>query len=662
MTRGTGPAQEQQRVASLQFRTTDAAWVPGERELSRSRLLAAMHRWGFANLEELHAAAIDDPDWFWPAVVDDLGIDFSEPFERALDSTEGKALPRWFPGGRLNAAALCAHRHATGARAIKDAVIYEGDGGQRRVLSYAQLDADVRRFAANLIALGVGRGDRVVLFMPVVPEAVVAFLGCAMIGAISVPAFTGYGAEALAMRVRESEASVLVTADATTRRGKPVPMKATADEALASAASVRHVIVVRHHGEPIEMRAGRDVYWDELEPQPQPVDTAALDANDPLTIIYTSGTTGAPKGIVHSHAGFAVKAAVDFAYGFDVHEHDVIAWIADMGWMLGPLLIMGGLQLGATIVLTEGVPDHPSPSRLWDIAERNAVTVQGIAPTAARALAARALEPAGDLPQIRAFASTGEAWDEPTWWWLFDRVGRSRRPIMNYSGGTETGGGILVAYPFLPIEPACFNGPLPGMDVAVFDQTGRPVLGQVGELVVRNTWPGMTHAFWHDTARYLKAYWAQWEGIWRHGDLASVDEQGSWRIHGRSDDTIKVSGRRVGPAEIEAALLKDRRIAESAVVGVPDEQRGQRVVAFVVLRDNATDHQDVARVALHNVGRSFAPTLHIVSALPKTKNGKLMRRLIRAQYLGASLGDLSSLDPATPLDAIPLCRDAGESP
>ena len=365
---------------------------------------------------------------------------------------------------------------------------------------------------------------------------------------------------------------------------------------------------------------------------------------------------------MHSHGGFAVKAAVDFGYGFDVHADDVIAWIADMGWMLGPLLIMGGLQLGATIVLTEGVPDHPTPRRLWEIADRNGVTVQGIAPTAARAVLARGGGPCGDLASVRAFASTGEAWDEPTWRWLFEQVGGRRRPIINYSGGTETGGGILVSYPFLPGEPACFNGPLPGMDVAVLGQDGLPAVGSVGELAILNTWPGMTHSFWHDRERYLETYWSRWDGIWLHGDLASVDQNGSWRIHGRSDDTIKVSGRRVGPAEIEAALLKDGRISEAAVIGVPDQQRGQRVVGFVVLRDDQVNRDDVAATAARNVGRSFAPSLHVVATLPKTKNGKIMRRAIRSRYLGEPPGDLSSLDPATPLGDIPSYGESGEQP
>ncbi|GHB73537.1 acetyl-CoA synthetase [Streptomyces viridiviolaceus] len=642
------------RNTSLFGRPRTPVWVPGEAERKRSRLLTAMRRWGYDTLEDLHRASVDDPEWFWRAVVEDLEITFASPFERVLDDSGGKPFPRWFAGGTFNAAEVCSHRHAVGPLAGKTAVVYEGDGGQRRTLTYAQLDTEVRRFAANLTHLGVTRGDRVVLFLPVVPEATVAFLACAMIGAISVPAFTGYGAEALATRLRDSEAVVLVTADGTTRRGKRVPLKQTADEALASAPSVRHAVVVRHLADGVDMREGRDVYWDELERHPAPVGTVATDPNDPLTIVYTSGTTGAPKGIVHSHAGLAVKAAADFGYGFDVHSEDVIAWISDMGWLVGPLLIMGGLQLGATVVFTEGVPDHPTPKRLWEIVERNGVTVQGVAPTAIRAVMARSDGTFGDLGSLRAFVSTGEAWDEPTWRWLFEAVGEGRRPIINYSGGTEVGGGLLNSYPFLPMEPASFNGPLLGIDVAVLDQDGRPTVGEIGELTVLNTFPGMTHAFWQDRERYLETYWNRWDGVWVHGDLAGVDGDGTWRIHGRSDDTIKVSGRRVGPAEIEASLLKDHRIVEAAVIGVPDEQRGQRVVAFAVLGDADVDHDDLLTTAVHNVGRSFAPTLHVVTTLPKTKNGKIMRRAIRARYLGASPGDMSSLDPLTPLTDIPV--------
>jgi len=636
-----------------------ATWRPSDKDISRSRLAGAMRRWGYESLADLHRASIDNPDWFWRIALDDLGVTFSPPWQNFVDNSSGRMFPRWFTGGRLNVAWHCVERY-TADPSARDrlAVTYEGDSGERRTLSFQQLGAEVERVAAGLRGLGVKKGDRVGLFVPVIPEAAVAFLACAKIGAVAVPAFSGYGPDPLAARLQAAEAVVLITVDGTTRRGRRVAMKDTADEALRSVDSVKHLITIRHDQSEVAVQQGRDIGWSELGQGLPVVPTEACEPNDPLMIIYTSGTTGAPKGIVHSHVGYLVKSAMDFGYAFDVQASDSIGWIADMGWMLGPLMIVGVLQFGAGIVFIEGLPNFPDEGRLWNIVERNGLTVMGIAPTAARGLrsAAGDAAPRQNLSSLRAFASTGEAWDEPTWRWLFEIVGARRLPILNYSGGTETGGGILSNYTIAPISPASFAGPLLGQDVDVVGADGKPTNG-VGELIIRNTWPGMTHAFWRDPERYLKTYWDRWPDIWIHGDLASVDANGYWHIHGRSDDTIKVAGRRVGPAEIESALVTHSQIAEAAVIGAPDPEKGSRIVAFVTLKAEAgeLDEGQAGAAVGRLVGRAMAPSeIIVVSGLPKTKNGKIMRRAIRARYLGEPMGDLSALDAATPLDLIPV--------
>lgn len=637
----------------------DAVWQPSAEVIERSKLALAMRRWGFEDINAFHRASVEQPEWFWPAAAADLGVALRGDLMQVCDARKGKAFPRWFEGQTLNVVWSCVERHAADERlANKPAVVYEGDSGQCRSMTYAQLQQEVDRFAAALLGLGINKGDRVALFLSPVPEAAVAIMGCAKIGVIVVPTFSGYGSEALASRIQASEACALVTVDSTTRRGKKVPMKAIADAAAADCPSLRHMVVVRSSGDPVQMLEGRDHAWSDLGSLGNgKVDTVALDPNDPLFIIYTSGTTGAPKGIVHSHIGYLLKAAIDFGYAFDIQDDDVVAWIADMGWMLGPLMVIGGLHLGATIVLVEGVPDYPEKDRLWRIVERNRATFLGMAPTAARGLRAglEGQPPAVQLDTLRAFASTGEAWDEPTWHWLFDTVGGSRLPILNYSGGTEVGGGILSCYTIVPHSPAAFCGPLPGMDVDVYDQDGKPT-DEVGELVVLNTWPGMAHGFWQDTPRFLNTYWSRWDDVWVHGDLARIGADGYWHIHGRSDDTLKISGRRVGPAEIESALLELPGVAEAAVIGAPDEVRGQTAVAFVVPVTGMPLQEQVLIQGMNAaVGKGMTPSrIHIVASLPKTKNGKIMRRVIRARYLGEAEGDLSSLDPQTLLESIPV--------
>jgi acetyl-CoA synthetase len=636
-----------------------AAWLPSEREIRRSRLAAAMKRWGYETLEALHRDSVDRPDWFWRASLDDLGVTFTTPWTDYIDVSAGHAFPRWFNGGRLNVATHCVERHATDPRAAKRvAVVYEGDSGARREITFGELGAEVERVAAGLAALGIGKGDRVGLFLPVIPEAAVALMACAKIGGVAVPAFSGYGPEPLAARLRAAEAVALITVDGTTRRGKRVPMKDTADAAVALVDSVKHVLVVRNEGSNVGRVEGRDFDWAQFGKEAAPVPTLACEPNDPFMIIYTSGTTGAPKGIVHSHVGYLVKSGLDFGYAFDIQSDDRLGWIADMGWMLGPLMIVGALQFGAGIVFIEGLPNFPADNRLWQIVERNRVTVLGMAPTAARGLRAATdgAAPSEDISSLRAFTSTGEAWDVPTWHWLFETVGKKRLPILNYTGGTETGGGILSNYTIAPISPASFAGPLLGQDVDVLDADGAPT-NEIGELCIHNTWPGMTHAFWRDRDRYFDTYWNRWDAVWVHGDLASVDADGYWHIHGRSDDTIKVAGRRIGPAEIESAIVTHPQVAEAAVIGVPDRDKGSRIVAFVTLKvgAGAFDVAGAEKAVTRLVGKAMVPSAMIeVPGLPKTKNGKIMRRAIRARFLGEPAGDMSALDAATPLDLIPV--------
>lgn len=640
-----------------------AVWTPSASDLQRSRLARAMARWGFSDMETFHAATVDRPDWFWSAAAEDLGIPLRGEPTSVRDEAHGRAFPTWFNGCTLNVVDSCVDRHAADSdSADREAVVYEGDAGQRRALTFAELKVQVDAFAEALQRLGLVAGDRIALFMPPVPEAAVAVFGAAKLGIVVVPAFSGYGAEPLAARLNAAEVSLLVVADSTTRRGKAVPMKLIADEAAALAPSLRHMIVVTSSGADVPMTSGRDHRWDDLRGEPVAGGPPApLDPNHPLFILYTSGTTGAPKGIVHSHLGFLLKSSLDFGYAFDLQADDVLVWISDIGWMLGPMMIVAGLHLGSTIVMVEGLPDFPDTDRLWRMVERNRGTVLGMAPTAGRGLRSKMAgrPPAADISSLRAFTSTGEAWDEPSWHWLFSDIGHGARPILNYSGGTETGGGILSCFTIAPLSPASFAGPLPGMDVDIADSDGQRT-DEIGELVIRNTWPGMAHSFWGDDDRYLDTYWNRFADTWVHGDLASVDADGFWHIHGRSDDTLKIGGRRVGPAEIESALVGQTGVGEAAVIGVPDPVRGQRVVAFVSRRGDALiDAAELLTSVTISLGKGMAPsTIHVVDALPKTKNGKIMRRAIRSRYLGLPAGDMSALDPATPLEDIPLLVDS----
>ena len=431
-----------------------------------------------------------------------------------------------------------------------------------------------------------------------------------------------------------------------------MPLKIIADQAAQHVPTLKHMLVLNHVGVSMPMQAGRDRWWHALiDWQSDRAPTEHTLAEDPLMIIYTSGTTGQPKGALHTHCGFPIKAAQDMAHGLDLHSDEVLYWLTDMGWMMGPWLVFGTLLLGATMVIYDGAPDYPAPNRLWSLVERHRVTTLGISPTLVRALIRYGDDPIKqhDLSSLRKFASTGEPWNPDPWLWLFNTVGKGKLPIINYSGGTEISGGIVMGNVLLPLKPCAFSAALPGMAADVVDEEGRSVRGQVGELVIRQPWIGMTRGFWRNPDRYIETYWSRFPHVWVHGDWAAIDDDGLWYILGRSDDTIKVAGKRLGPAEVESILVSHPAVSEAAAIGVPDELKGQSVVCFCVLKPGASATDDL-REALKDLiadelGKPMKPNeVKFVKDLPKTRNAKVMRRIIRAAYLGQDPGDTSSLE------------------
>jgi acetyl-CoA synthetase len=660
------------------------AWRPTEDYLRRSRLKRFMDRHAIPDYSALLTRADADPAWFWDAVSQDLGLVWQRPYTAVMDTSRGIPWTTWYTGGQFNYTVTALDKHATGPTASKLAITWEGDRGATATYTYAELLALTNRAANALRALGVGKGDVIAIYLPMIPETVAATLACGKLGAIFVPIFSGYGADAVATRLQDSGAKLLITADGYYRRGKLIPMKQTADAAVAQSPAIQHTLVVRLTSEaPTEDNAQpsapppvgeagsppgglvggevREVHWwhETVDPASPDFETVLTDAEDPYMLIYTSGTTGKPKGAVHVHCGFPIKGAQDMAHLFDVQEDDTLFWLTDLGWMMGPWAISGALMLGATLALFDGTPDYPAPDRLWDVAERHGVTVMGVAPTVVRSLMTAGDEHVTkhDLSKLRVLGASGEPWNSAPWHWAFEVVGGGRCPIINYSGGTEISGGIVGCTTITPIKPCSFAGPVPGIAADVVDDAGNPVRGQVGELVIRQPWPGMTRGFWRDPDRYESAYWSRFPGLWVHGDWAAIDADGFWYILGRSDDTIKVAGKRLGPAEVESAAVAHPSVAEAAAIGVPHEVKGETVVVFAVLRPGA-EPTDALRDAIKvEVVKSLGPALKpdrvlFVRQLPKTRNGKVLRRLIRARHLGHDLGDLSSLESPEALEAI----------
>ena len=636
----------------------EPAWSPTDEQARGSRLWGFMQSHGCASYPDFCQRAAREPRWFWDVLVKELGVVWSTPYREVMDTSAGIPFTQWFPGGRLNAydSAVVRFRHTDPDRL---ALIGETESGATRRLTYAELEDVVERAAAGLRAIGVVRGVAVGLYLPLVIENAVALLACTKLGAVAVPLFSGFGAEAIRQRLADADARVLITADAAVRRGRTVPLLPVAAQAADGLPQLERLVVVNCAQVDAPLRRDRDLPWEDMVGADRDrVPTEPMASDEPLMLLYTSGTTGRPKGTVHGHAGLPIKSAQDWALGMDVRPGERVMWITDMGWVMGPLLVFGSLMIGGTAVFYDGAPDHPNPARIWDVAERQGVTHLGISPTLTRVLMASGerAAPSQPIPGLRVLASTGEPWTPEAWTWLFEVVGRGRVPIMNYSGGTECGGGLVSGNFLTPSRPGSFAGPIPGIDAAVFNEQGQAVTGEVGELVVRQPYLGMTLGFWKDRARYLDTYWSRWPDVWVHGDWAMVDARGLWYILGRSDDTIKVAGKRVGPAEVEAAALDGTDVAEAAAVGVPDPLKGQAVVVFAVARPDADPGpipSAVSRSVERSLGKPFKPAaVHVIPRLPKTRNGKILRRVIRNVFVGDPPGDLSSIDDMASLDAI----------
>ncbi|WP_254863223.1 AMP-binding protein [Halovivax gelatinilyticus] len=628
-------------------------------------------------------------EWFWDELVDYLNIDFDEPYDAVRDDNEtqrasieanGEVVSRdgpqftdWYPGGRLNVAHNVVDRHAAGDGADNLATVWEGEDGEVREMTYAELRAQSNRVANALEERGVDTGDTVGLYMPMVPEVVSILYGCFKVGAIAVPIFSGFGVDAIATRIEDAACSVLVTGDGFYRRGSPITLKESADEAIEQAGHVEHVLVVDRlgasdEGSEIEIpwTDGRDEWWaDAVEPQSDEYETKSLPSAQESMLLYSSGTTGKPKGIVHTHAGVQLQCAKELHFGFDLKPDDRFFWVSDIGWMMGPWTLIGVHTFGATVFMYEGAPDHPEPDRFWQMIDRHDLTQFGISPTAIRALRKYGDEwvDGHDLSSLRILGSTGEPWDPESWLWFYERVGGGECPIINISGGTEICGCFLMPMPDQPLKPCTLGGPGLGMDVDIVDDTGESVADEHerGFLVARDSCPSMTKSLWSGDERYLKEYWSTFDDMWDHGDWAQKDEDGFWFLHGRADDALNVAGRKVGPAEVEGALIDHEAVNQAAAVGAPDDTTGTAVVSYVIVEDDV-DESDELREELRaqvgeELGKPFRPReILFVDEFPKTQSGKIIRRAIEATYTDEDLGDLSSIENPEALDALEDAR------
>ena len=632
-----------------------------------SSIATGVRIWPSKRYTTMHRDSIEDPEAFWDQQARKL--DWVKTWDRVLEWKEPYG--RWFVGGRLNACYQCVDRHVHTWRRSKVAIYWEGENGETRALSYSTLFREVNRFAQVLISLGIKAGDRVALYLPMIPELPVAMLACARIGAVHTVIFSGFSAQAICSRIEDTQAKLIVTADGGFRRGKIVPLKDIVDHALPHCPSVENVIVVQRTGEAVGMQEGRDHWFtNTIVGSHQYVEPVPVESSHPLYVLYTSGTTGKPKGIVHGTGGYMVFNYVAYQWVFDIREESVYWCTADVGWVTGhSQIVYAPLAHGAAVVLYEGAPDYPAVDRWWDIIEKYGVSIFYTSPTAIRMFMRYGEQwPARhDLSSLNLLGSVGEPINPEAWDWYYRHIGGERCPIVDTWWQTETGGIMISPTPGidpLALKPGSATFPLPGVDPAVVDGQGRELgPGETGFLIIRKPWPGMLLDVYGDPARYQESYWSRFRGAYYTGDFAMRDEDGYFWLLGRADEVLKVAGHRLGTAEVEDGVIAHPAVAEAGVTGKPHGVKGEAIVLFVTLKEGSppsdTLKKEIADLLRESIGPVAVPdAIYFVDSIPKTRSGKIMRRVLKAVASGYDVGDLTTLEDEASVEEV---RNALES-
>lgn len=606
----------------------DFAYVPSESSVRNTNLSKLAENLGTGNLKGLYDRADTEREWFWGSLVKELGIVFSKPYSSVLDNSGGRENTLWYVGGHINAVDTCILKHSGSDRI---AISFERESGESGTISYKELEDLTSRMAGSLRNTGVRKGDRVGIYMPLNPECVIAMYSIMRIGAVAVPIFSGYGKEAVLSRISDAGIRTLFVSGRYQRKGKTVRM-------VDTARGIENITRIVHN--PDSLLEGEHDF-DQLLKGERYEGTEDTTSEDPAIMLYTSGTTGKPKGTVHVHGGSFINIVKEVTYYMDMKKDDVLYWITDIGWMMGPWAIMGANAAGGTIFVYDGAVDFPDEKRIWNMIRRNGITLLGLSPTFVRTMKHRNVDDRMD--GIRVFGSTGEPWDDESWMWLFQKYGGSETPIANISGGTDIIGCFLASTPAIPLSPRCLYRGL-GMNVSVFNDDGNEIYNEIGHLVAKEHCPSMTRGIWKNNSKYMETYWSRFPGTWNHGDWALMDQEGYFYLFGRSDDVMKVAGKRVGPNEVENAVSRVSGVIECAVVGLPDRIKGEAAAVFYTGDPGKETAESIDREVTASLGKSFRPFTMHVSALPKTKNGKLMRRILKNAFLGKDTGDVSGLE------------------